>query len=386
MYIYSDVYKQFSCVGSDCKSTCCAGWKIIFDSDTVDYYNHLQGEFGELVRQSMYWGEKEGVTLVKMSDSSKCPLLNSKGLCRVFIECGENHMSETCRLFPRVKYDSGANSMRGFTVSCYEVLRMLYDKPDPLHLCAEGYTETKTMDDLRFYELAQFIGWGMEVLQDETVPFGVGLATVVYIAIEAQMYFQANDFESFEDCILQSSDIQAQFMEVWESMDSAVRTAAWHFIFGVTDAYCQIVREAGVFNWHKFLWPSHIFNKNDGERRDYLIECWKNREYSHEDQLFLRKLVAAFFSTHSMKLGMESGDSIYLMDLCNYFILALVVPPTWTDWPCVGTYEYLSRLSYIARWFEQSNSVKKFVWPVIRDLFHPDFFSYVTAFMVLLEG
>lgn len=383
MYIYVDFYKQFSCIGSDCQNTCCSGWGISFDQDAVDYYAQLEGEFGEFLRQNMYWSEKNSLTLVKMSEDRQCPFLNEKGLCRIFIECGEDRMSQTCQSFPRTKFDLNGNSMRGFTLSCEEVLRMLYDKPEPLHLCAEGNTNITTMDDLTIYELSQFIGWGMEILQDESTPFSVGLSTVLYIGLEVDTYFKKKEYEAFETSILQAPNIQEQFMLAKENLTSEMRESAWELIFGVTDTFCQILREADTFKWNEFLWGNDIFNKSDSERRDFVIACWNKRTHTTEHQAFLRKLAAAFFQTHSMKLGTESGVSIYLRDLCNYLILAAILPLTWPTQPYNDKHTYLSRLSHIAHRFEQSNVVKKFVWPVIQELFNADLYTYTIAFMVL---
>lgn len=122
MYICSHIYKQFKCIGSDCRNTCCSGWGLSFDSDIVDYYNQLEGEFGEFIRQNMYWSEKNGLTLVKMSDRRECPFLNSKGLCRICIECGEQHMSETCRIFPWTKFD--LSGLRSLSAGVWRFFRM----------------------------------------------------------------------------------------------------------------------------------------------------------------------------------------------------------------------------------------------------------------------
>lgn len=384
MYIYVDFYKQFNCIGSDCLNTCCCvQWGISFDQDTVNYYAQLEGEFGDFIRQNLVWSEKDNRTLVKMTDDGYCPFLNEKGLCRIYIEYGEYHTSYVCRRFPRTNFDLNGNSMRGFSLSCEEVLRMLYDKPDPLHLCVEGNTNITTMDDLAIYELSQFIGWGMEILQDESIPLGIALQTVLHVGLEADTYFKENDYESFETIILNASDIQEQFVLKKENVTSEMIESAWDLIFGVTDTFCLILREADAFKWDTFLWGNDIFNKSDSERRNFVIDSWNNRTHTTKHKTFLRKLAASFFQTHSMMLGTESGTSIYIRDLCNYLILATILPLTWSSQPHDNKHAYLSRLSHISHYFEQSHVVKDFVWPVIQDLFHADLYTYTIALMVL---
>lgn len=275
--------------------------------------------------------------------------------------------------------------MRGFSMSCEEVLRILYYKSDPVHLCAEG-TDIQTMDDLTTYELAQFIGWGMEMLQDEKIPFSVVLATVLLIGLELETPFKDQDYESFESIILHSGDLQDQFMQAKKELTSDMKEFAWKFIFGVTDTFCHIINESDAFEKDTFLWERDIFRMDDCQRHHHLVACWNNREDDLEYLRFLRRLAAALFQSHSMALGHESAADIYIRDICNYLILARILPLTWTDCACTNDLAFFSRLSHLAHHFEQSTITKKFVWPVIQDLFSPDLYTYVTAFMVLFEA
>ncbi len=385
MYIYIDFYKQFQCIGQNCQNSCCCGWDISFDPTSAQYYQNLNGEFGNFIRHNIFKNEKDGLTFVKMTPERKCPFLDKNGLCRIYIECGEEQMSTTCKVFPRSKLDLAGNSMRGFSMSCEEVLRILYYKSDPVHLCAEG-TDIQTMDDLTTYELAQFIGWGMEMLQDEKIPFSVVLATVLSIGLELETPFKDQDYESFESIILHSGDLQDQFMQAKKELTSDMKEFAWKFIFGVTDTFCHIINESDAFEKDTFLWEQDIFRMDDCRRHHHLVACWNNREDDPEYLRFLRRLAAALFQSHSMALGHESAADIYIRDICNYLILARILPLTWTDCACTNDLAFFSRLSHLAHHFEQSTITKKFVWPVIQDLFSPDLYTYVMAFMVLFEA
>lgn len=385
MYIYIDFYKQFQCIGQNCRNSCCCGWDISFDPSSTQYYQNLNGKFGDFIRQNIFLDEKKELAFVKMTPERKCPFLDKNGLCRIYIECGEEKMSTTCKTFPRSRLDLPGNSMRGFSMSCEEVLRMLYYKSDPVHLCVEGSTHIQSMDDLMIYELSQFIGWGMEILQDETIPFSVGLATVLAIALEVETPFKKQDFESFESIILHSGDLQKQFLQAKEDLMSDMKELAWNLIFGVIDTFCHIINESDAFEKETFLWPHDIFLMDDSQRRSHLIHSWNHRKDDATYLRFLRRLTAACFQSYSMALGHEDATFIYIRDICNYIILARILPLTWTDCSCTNDPAYFSRLSHLAHHFEQSTITKKFIWPVIQDLFSPDLYTYVMAFMVLFE-
>lgn len=66
MNIYPDFYKQFTCIGNDCLETCCAGWGIDLDQETLDYYNKLEDDFGQFIRQNLT--QIKELTCIKLND------------------------------------------------------------------------------------------------------------------------------------------------------------------------------------------------------------------------------------------------------------------------------------------------------------------------------
>lgn len=384
MNIYPDFYKQFTCIGNDCLETCCGGWGIDLDQETLDYYNKLEDDFGPFIRQNFI--QNKGMTCIKLNDQKRCPFLDEEGLCRIYIEYGESHMSDTCQLFPRRLLEKGENTIRCFSLSCEEVLYTLYNKPDPIRCQADGNLNVVTTDDLMVYELSQFIAWGIELLQNTSIPLSVCLGTVIYVGMAAEESFKKKDYESFEAAILQAPEILAQFQQSKEelSKDSLAETA-WSLIFCIVDTFCTIMNEADSYKKESFLWETEIFAMDDNKRKEYLIACHEKREKTPRHDIFMRRLASISFFSHSMALEVESGEALYLQDLCNYLILAEILPLTWNLPPDADIKQYLSRLSYISRKFEQSSLVKKYVYPIIQDLFSPDLFTYVMAFMVLLD-
>ena len=46
-YLKPHFYDQFTCTAGDCPDTCCAGWQIVIDEDSLERYGKEQGEFGK---------------------------------------------------------------------------------------------------------------------------------------------------------------------------------------------------------------------------------------------------------------------------------------------------------------------------------------------------
>ena len=45
-------YKQFTCIADKCIDNCCfGGWQIDIDKETIDYYDTVQGDFGDRLKK-----------------------------------------------------------------------------------------------------------------------------------------------------------------------------------------------------------------------------------------------------------------------------------------------------------------------------------------------
>ena len=52
-FIKPNFYDAFHCTAAACSDTCCAGWEIDVDPDTVEYYENLEGELGDRLREEL---------------------------------------------------------------------------------------------------------------------------------------------------------------------------------------------------------------------------------------------------------------------------------------------------------------------------------------------
>lgn len=121
-YLTLETFSDFVCIGADCPYTCCAGgWNIYIDEETAKYYRSVSGEMGEKLRNSIQ--EKDGKTSFIMNEEGRCPFLNERGLCEIYINLGEEHLSNTCTYYPRYAYYSGDICFAGVSISCPEVSR-----------------------------------------------------------------------------------------------------------------------------------------------------------------------------------------------------------------------------------------------------------------------
>lgn len=114
--IYPTYYEKFKCIADKCPDTCCAGWQIVIDSETARFYENLKGSFGDKIRNNMLLDDEGDMVFV--NKNGRCPFLNDKNLCDIFINVGEEHLSHTCTMFPRFYETFGSTREMGLSLSC----------------------------------------------------------------------------------------------------------------------------------------------------------------------------------------------------------------------------------------------------------------------------
>jgi len=102
-------YDTFRCIADQCPYTCCQEWRIAVDEKTFQNWKGLKlnsverdGERQPEITLCDCVKKEETGKIIKLGKDKKCPFLNEKKLCKIVLELGEDHLSETCTTFPRL--------------------------------------------------------------------------------------------------------------------------------------------------------------------------------------------------------------------------------------------------------------------------------------------
>lgn len=128
MKLYAPAYyKDFSCIADRCRHSCCIGWEIDVDEDTCDFYQSLQGDYAEAIRQSIDAADTPHFILAA---HDRCPHLDERGLCRIIKAYGPDALCEICREHPRIYHDTPHGKEVGLGLSCEEACRIVLGSDD----------------------------------------------------------------------------------------------------------------------------------------------------------------------------------------------------------------------------------------------------------------
>ena len=119
-YLKPHFYDQFTCTAGDCPDTCCAGWQIVIDEDSLERYGKEQGEFGKRLRNSIDWEEE-----CFYQKNRRCAFLNDENLCDLYKALGPDALCDTCRLYPRHTEEYEGLRELSLSLSCPEAARII---------------------------------------------------------------------------------------------------------------------------------------------------------------------------------------------------------------------------------------------------------------------
>ena len=139
--VFLSCFQSFQCIAGACPDTCCAGWEVDLDDDTVRRYRSIPGPLGEEIRSAIC--QEEEYTFFRLKDG-QCPFLNKEKLCRLILGLGEDVLSVTCREHPRFWEEYGPRRETCLSISCPEAARLLFE--EPLELC-EKETDDPVPED-----------------------------------------------------------------------------------------------------------------------------------------------------------------------------------------------------------------------------------------------
>ena len=145
MNIYvPEYYASFRCIASRCGHTCCAGWEIDIDGESLARYDRLPGEFGERVRRCV---SREGTPHFILGKGERCPLLTDDNLCALILREGEAALCQICRDHPRFRNYFSARVEMGLGLVCEEAARLILSWPRPLRLIRLEGSEAESMTE-----------------------------------------------------------------------------------------------------------------------------------------------------------------------------------------------------------------------------------------------
>ena len=138
-------YKEFSCIGPACTDNCCHDWMITIDKQYyLQYMGIADHAFHEQCKKAILRNKKNTGTAdyaIMQLSSERCIFQDPDGGCSIFRKLGEDALSDTCTIYPRMQFCVDADHWeRSLTLSCREAARLALLTGKPLEFEEITYT------------------------------------------------------------------------------------------------------------------------------------------------------------------------------------------------------------------------------------------------------
>ena len=159
-------YKDFKCIADRCTHSCCIGWEIDIDSDTLERYTSLSDGYGKAIAESI---DFEDTPHFRLCADERCPHLDERGLCKIIINLCEDYLCNICSEHPRFYNDTSRGKEVGLGMACEEAARLI--------LSSDDYREMIDADEGDFtWDAPDFDGASerekvYSILADRSVPY-----------------------------------------------------------------------------------------------------------------------------------------------------------------------------------------------------------------------
>lgn len=144
-----DFYKNFKCIAGKCPDSCCQGWEVDADEESLEFYKTLDMNLEVKKRiDSVLDKDEFNNTIFKLTDRKRCPFLNNDNLCDIHIAIGGEHTPYTCRTFPRFINDFGATREMGISFSCPVASDIMWNLDEPFVFSVEDNNLLPSINDI----------------------------------------------------------------------------------------------------------------------------------------------------------------------------------------------------------------------------------------------
>ena len=117
-------YIRFKCIADKCLHTCCKGWEIDVDADSLERFKSHPDIMGKI----------EDGSYVLQGDEERCPFLRNDNLCQMIIDHGEDFICNICKDHPRFRNYHEDYIEMGLGLCCEAVCDLVIDNRDTFEL------------------------------------------------------------------------------------------------------------------------------------------------------------------------------------------------------------------------------------------------------------
>lgn len=200
-YIKPYYYTEFKCIADKCPDTCCAGWQIVIDDETLEIYSNEKDEFSYRLKNSIDWAEG-----AFFQNNGRCAMLNDNNLCDLVTAKGEGALCKTCHMYPRHIEEFEGVREYSLSLSCPVAARIILEDTKKLVFDIEENDEIDPLEeefeDFDFFmytQLEQARDVIFEIIQNRDLSVDIRMSYIMDVARKLQNAVDEQEVYRMED-------------------------------------------------------------------------------------------------------------------------------------------------------------------------------------------
>ena len=121
-----DYLREFHCIAGACQHTCCEGWDIEVDEESLPRFLAMPDIAPQI--------STDDTPHIRLLPGDSCPFLNGDGLCEMILKHGEDVLCQICRDHPRYRNYWSDRTELGLGLVCEEAGRLILGRETPMKL------------------------------------------------------------------------------------------------------------------------------------------------------------------------------------------------------------------------------------------------------------
>lgn len=155
-------YGEFKCIAEKCKHTCCAGWNVKIDEQSLKAYGSEKSEFAPILKRGINFKKSK----FKLNKLKRCAFLNDGNLCEIILKLGESKLCQVCRDHPRFRSFFSDRTETGLGFCCEEAARIILSFNEKIRPVLISDDNVKDQIDFNEKNVLEFRRKALNILQD----------------------------------------------------------------------------------------------------------------------------------------------------------------------------------------------------------------------------
>ena len=206
-----EYYSDFHCMADACPRNCCVGWEVVMDEETEARYRTVPDPMGRRLRGALRVDEEGKRCMTRQG--GRCPFLDERNLCEVYMALGPEYTGKVCRMHPRFTEEYGCLKEISLSASCPEVARLLLSRKTPLLFPEREVREPETKPDEWLGPLLTCRKRELEILQNRALPWRTRAAWFLLLANEMQILLDNGNLDEMDSLCESCAELPPELPE-----------------------------------------------------------------------------------------------------------------------------------------------------------------------------